>query len=353
MKAPEPTRRDKTMTNAATELSLSTDDLEYAWGICREKARNPDFRFSPEDVTPQLGVGATHYAMRYTGTFEFMQQMRQEAMHRPALTPAQAKGVLNCMLADARRQVAAAAPRETVDMTALMTLFQRAGARLRNPRITLNGVVLKLMTRGQHPGSINLGSNAAWPNSIWYGRVEPNGQLTTGRAMTPAVLELIRELAADPVAAARRYASLTGNCCFCNLALTTPESVTAGYGPVCAGHYGLPWGNRQTPQEAEGAMRHATGTAPAQTAREMYSERPEGYTHPNANAGYFGAEQRVQRSRRNTVRTPQVAPLEGMTPLGMQASAIVTGHPVTSACGDCPAWRICSANGVCEGAVVD
>lgn len=346
MKAPEPTRRDKTMTNAATELQTTRDFLENAQRVCREKvSSNPEFRFAIEDVTRDLNKGAWAFALQYSGTFEFMVDMRRKAQHQ-ALSVAQAKGVLNCMLADARRQVAAAAPRETVDMTALMTLFQRAGARLRNPRITLNGVVLKLMTRGQHPGSINLGSNAAWPNSIWYGRVEPNGQLTTGRAMTPAVLELIRELAADPVAAARRYASLTGNCCFCNLALTTPESVTAGYGPVCAGHYGLPWGNREgrSVEEINAAVSEATGAE----VRVIGTARLGG-----VNGEYFGAAQRVQRSRRNTVRTPQVAPLEGMTPLGMQASAIVTGHPVTSACGDCPAWRICSANGVCEGAVVD
>ena len=31
-------------------------------------------------------------------------------------------------------------------------------------------------------------------------------------------------------------------CCFCNTTLTDPRSEMAGYGPTCAGRYGLPWG---------------------------------------------------------------------------------------------------------------
>ncbi len=33
----------------------------------------------------------------------------------------------------------------------------------------------------------------------------------------------------------------TGSCCFCARELTDARSVTVGYGPICAGHYGLPW----------------------------------------------------------------------------------------------------------------
>ena len=34
-----------------------------------------------------------------------------------------------------------------------------------------------------------------------------------------------------------------GFCMYCGHLLTTDESLTAGYGPVCASSYGLPWGN--------------------------------------------------------------------------------------------------------------
>lgn len=36
----------------------------------------------------------------------------------------------------------------------------------------------------------------------------------------------------------------SGSCCFCSRELTDGRSVEKGYGPVCAGRYGLPWGKK-------------------------------------------------------------------------------------------------------------
>lgn len=349
-------------------LSLSTDDMEYALGVCRDNARDPDFRFSLDDVTPQLGVGATHYAMRYSGTFSFMVDMRIQARRR-SLTLPQAKGVLNCMLAEVRRQRAASVPPVVVDMSAIMTLFRRAGTRLQRPRVTLSGVTLKLGTRGQFPGTIGL-TSGQWPNSVWLGRIGVDGTLTRGRNMTDDVLTLIQELAADPVAAAQRYASLTGNCCFCNLRLTDERSTQAGYGPVCAEHYGLPWGPRSAYDQAvRDVQRRGPGASVAEiavAAREQvepifhapYVQTPEGFTYQ---PGWL--------ARRR--RTPQVPALPGMTPLGMQAEAMIdrTVEDINAAvrdagyevhqfgrtihmCGECPAFAICQEQGQCNGGVV-
>lgn len=41
---------------------------------------------------------------------------------------------------------------------------------------------------------------------------------------------------------AKEYGDATHNCCFCGLDLTDERSTSAGYGPICAGKYGLPWG---------------------------------------------------------------------------------------------------------------
>jgi hypothetical protein len=41
---------------------------------------------------------------------------------------------------------------------------------------------------------------------------------------------------------AAKFGQLVGRCCFCSKAIDTPESTQAGYGPVCASRYGLPWG---------------------------------------------------------------------------------------------------------------
>ena len=45
---------------------------------------------------------------------------------------------------------------------------------------------------------------------------------------------------------AKKYGDETHNCCFCGLELTDERSTSAGYGPICAGKYGLPWGEVPT-----------------------------------------------------------------------------------------------------------
>jgi hypothetical protein len=136
-------------------------------------------------------------------------------------------------------------PKEVVNFDGLRGLFAKASQNLKRPRIVLdlNGdaLTVKLMTTGGHVGSINF-STGTFEEGTWYGRVETNGELTASRKMTAQVRELIAELSVDPVAAAKRHAHLTGNCCFCNRKLDDERSTAAGYGPICAGNYGLPWG---------------------------------------------------------------------------------------------------------------
>lgn len=41
---------------------------------------------------------------------------------------------------------------------------------------------------------------------------------------------------------AARFGAVTGSCIFCMRTLTDERSITVGYGPICADHNGLPWG---------------------------------------------------------------------------------------------------------------
>ena len=61
-----------------------------------------------------------------------------------------------------------------------------------------------------------------------------------------AVANALIALANDPAKAASDYGHLTGTCCFCNRGLTDERSVSVGYGPICAQHFGLPWGDTLT-----------------------------------------------------------------------------------------------------------
>lgn len=55
------------------------------------------------------------------------------------------------------------------------------------------------------------------------------------------LFKLSEDTKATPSQAAK-FGQLVGRCCFCSKAIDTPESTQAGYGPVCASKYGLPWG---------------------------------------------------------------------------------------------------------------
>lgn len=55
------------------------------------------------------------------------------------------------------------------------------------------------------------------------------------KARNDARLEAaVRVLVGDPKAAALRYAQESGRCYLCGRTLTTPESIAAGLGPICA-----------------------------------------------------------------------------------------------------------------------
>lgn len=80
-----------------------------------------------------------------------------------------------------------------------------------------------------------------------------------GSLISPAAVQwdiakgMIRKLShatkATPAQAAA-FGKLVGRCCFCSHQIDTPESTAAGYGPVCASKYGLPWGDTTTTMEA-------------------------------------------------------------------------------------------------------
>ena len=103
--------------------------------------------------------------------------------------------------------------------------------------VKLNGV------KSKYQGSIALANDAGFGSqaSRYYGRIELNGGLVAGRDLTPEIETFIQKLAADPIGTCAENGKLTGNCSFCQKALTDGNSLAAGYGPICAKKYSLPW----------------------------------------------------------------------------------------------------------------
>lgn len=131
---------------------------------------------------------------------------------------------------------------------AVIDLLTKAKEHLKWPKIRLTSVsghrvVLSIAgPTAKVPGSINVTDGRPYDSNIWYGRVHPDG--TFEKAMRDDIdaaeaMELLSQLAADPHGAAQLSGKLSGTCCFCGATLTDARSTSAGYGPTCAGHYGL------------------------------------------------------------------------------------------------------------------
>jgi hypothetical protein len=136
------------------------------------------------------------------------------------------------------------------NMSGLIEIFQKAKEKLKWPKIRLevngNPVVLKIAgEKSKYTGEIMVTDGGPFGANRYYGRVSREGRwvkpnrdfLELGDVGT-----LLENMAANPAKTASEYGKLTGQCCFCNKALDDSRSTAVGYGPVCAKHYGLPWG---------------------------------------------------------------------------------------------------------------
>lgn len=126
----------------------------------------------------------------------------------------------------------------------VINLFDTAKSHLKYPKIRLtagdNPVVLAVAgERAKYPGTINVSDGGPWGDNVWYGRINREGKLEKSRSTTFEVIAVLKALAKDPAKVAEAYGKKYGYCCFCARELTDDRSVAAGYGPVCADHYGL------------------------------------------------------------------------------------------------------------------
>lgn len=207
-------------------------------------------KFTDADVTSSLAMAANVYAQRYTGTFDYMTEMRAHAVAHHGLTTGQARGVLNCMLAEARRN-AQPQDEEVVDVSGIVRMLEGAREHLKFPKIRLmtatgTPVVTGIAgERARFPGSVNiLSEKDEYGERQFFGRIHTDGRLEVRNAAPMGVADIIKAFAKDPEGVATAYGKLTGNCCFCGRNLEDERSTSVGYGPVCATRFGLAWGTR-------------------------------------------------------------------------------------------------------------
>lgn len=77
----------------------------------------------------------------------------------------------------------------------------------------------------------------------FVGRLFPDDRLVKSN-MAERTYLLVKMMCVDPLKAAVLWGIRTNRCCFCFQELTDERSVAAGYGPICASNWELPWGDR-------------------------------------------------------------------------------------------------------------
>lgn len=141
-------------------------------------------------------------------------------------------------------------------MGAMIRLFQAGKSHLKFPKVRLltegqKNLYLTLAgEKSKYRGQIMVADQDVYDDAPWgsarrfYGRVDKDGTFHASRKCDQDVIDALEVFAKDPVQAATAYGRLTGNCCFCKQRLTDERSYKVGYGQTCAGHYGLPWGEK-------------------------------------------------------------------------------------------------------------
>lgn len=165
------------------------------------------------------------------------------------------KIVADTLAYQARSATSALAPApavQKVDISKVMVMFANAKQHLKRPKITLlmgakDAAGSPILAQSRKVRfSLDLNRGRLYMNGDVYGWVDVNTQELVlrgrGRDNEADLKSLLDEFTTNPVKVAVLHGKLTGNCCFCQLPLSDPRSLHQGYGPVCADHWHLPWG---------------------------------------------------------------------------------------------------------------
>lgn len=151
----------------------------------------------------------------------------------------------------------------------LFTLFKNARQHLKRAHIYIPLDLSKPIDKHAEQLKIALPANGLSPlwlsvkrrgMNYWVGSLDDRGvlhfapkRLRAAGISDTLIQTTLDVLCQDPVGNTSKWGKLLSRCCFCNLPLSTKESLFAGYGDVCAKHYHLPWGKHfgvLTPQQA-------------------------------------------------------------------------------------------------------
>lgn len=235
-------------------MATTVSDLSVQNVSMRAQNRNIA-RFTESDVDAAMTGHAVGWLRQYRGSFDFLVQMQDQSLRR-FLSPRQIAGVLNCMLAESRRQNAAAQPAPAPSAPPVATTAPAAPVattakivrKVRDGRFTLTSdvaarITLRLSTPdwGDFPEGTQVAAYLSGPDndSMYTGFAFVKGERFSmwrkfaGNARLADALRVLLT-SDDATSFGKAYARESGNCYVCGRTLTTPESIDAGIGPVCA-----------------------------------------------------------------------------------------------------------------------
>ena len=157
------------------------------------------------------------------------------------------------LVLDSERPADPVAPSAKLDgIDGLFAIFDEAKSHLKWPklRFQLPELDVDLVTikvagaASKYDGQIMV-TSGSWNDGTnkFYGRIARDGDFTKGKDCTDDVVAFLLRLIADPVGICADAGKKNGHCCFCYTQLSDDRSLDKGYGPICAKHWGLPWGN--------------------------------------------------------------------------------------------------------------
>lgn len=236
----------------------------------REKARVARINKKVRDAENNLETFAEEQPAAYewltTSTGNFAKSLLEGVQKYGGLTEKQLAAVHRIIARNAEQ----AAERERkaaqtkLDMGDLMHRFSLAlQAGIKCPKINIADLQFSMAPMsGKNAGCVYVKSKMdSYGERTYYGKVTAEGKFYGSRDLTDDIRETIIEVGADVVKAAKAHGAQHGNCCFCNRPLNTDESVSNGYGPICADTYGLPWVVTDEFKQAKAALKQANEEA--------------------------------------------------------------------------------------------
>ena len=177
---------------------------------------------------------------------DFAASLLEQVRKRGDLSPKQLQAVYQSIAqeADWAKQREQKATQTQIDMTDLLDRFALAlKAGIKRPKVNTGDLLFSLApAHGHNAGCVYVkGEKDAYGDRTYLGKITPQGKFFAGRDVEDDVKQRIAEVGSDVVGSAKAHGAQHNNCCFCSRDLTTDESVSNGYGPICAERYGLPW----------------------------------------------------------------------------------------------------------------